>query len=181
MPAATRPQLSVFIATSLDGYIARPDGDLGWLEGAAREGEDYGYDTFMASVDALAMGRGTYDHVATMDPWPFAGRQLFVFTHRPAAARAGVVFWSTSVADAVAEWTRLGLRRVYVDGGQLISAFLAEGLVDDLTVTVVPRLLGDGLRLFHGGGVDQVLELRAVRPYPSGMVGLDYVRPPSAS
>jgi dihydrofolate reductase len=121
-----RPQLSVFIACSVDGYIATRDGHLNWLDAAAKADEDYGWDRFIASVDALAMGRGTYDHIADVDPWPFAGKQVFGFTHRPPAARDGVTFWSVSPAEAVAHWTEVGLRRVYVDGGHLISAFSVQ-------------------------------------------------------
>lgn len=171
-----RPRLSVFIACSADGYIATSDGDLGWLEAAARPDEDYGWEGFIASVDGLAMGRGTYDHLAGPDPWPFTGKPVFVFTHRPPAPRDGVTFWSVDPRHAVAAWTELGLRRVYVDGGRLISAFLAERLVDDLTITVVPLLLGEGLRLFHGHSAATSLLLQRVRSFPSGMVSLEYTR-----
>ena len=81
---AMRPLISVYIAASLDGFIARPDGSLDWLHAAALPEEDYGYDAFVAGVDALAMGRGTYDHIAHLQPLPFGGKPLFVFTHRAA-------------------------------------------------------------------------------------------------
>jgi dihydrofolate reductase len=171
-------RLSVFIASSLDGYIARPDGSLDWLDDAARPDEDYGYDAFIADVDALAMGRGTYDFIASIDPLPFGGRPLYVFTHRPPPPRDGVTFWSPSPVEALAAWNDEGLGRVYVDGGVLVSSFLAEGLVDDLTITVVPLLLGDGLRLFHGVPTSTWLALRDVTSFPSGMVNLRYDRRP---
>ena len=174
-------RLSVFIATSLDGYIARPDGNLDWLDAAARPDEDYGYESFIATVDALAMGRGTYDHIAAIDPLPFGGRPLYVFTHRPPAPREGVTFWSPSPLGALGAWGEAGLRHVYVDGGVLVSSFLAEGLVDDLTITVVPVLLGEGLRLFHPVSASTSLVLRDVTPFPSGMVNLRYDRPSSGS
>ena len=91
-------RLSVFIATSIDGYIATLDGSLDWLERAARPDEDYGFDEFLASVDALAMGRGTYDHIAHLDPLPFGERPVYVFTHRPPAPRAHVHFIRTDPA-----------------------------------------------------------------------------------
>ena len=145
-----RPRLSVNIARSVDGYIADADGSLDWLFArAALEGEDYGHAEFMSSVDGLAMGRGTWDFIADEPSLPFEGRPVFVFTHRDATAREGVHFWSRTPREAVAEWHEAGLDHVYVDGGRLISDFLAEGLVDDLTLTVVPVLLGSGSRLFH--------------------------------
>ncbi len=122
------------------------------------------------------MGRGTYDHIAGVDPWPFADKRVFVFTHRPPAARDGVTFWSVTPPDAVAEWTRLGLRRVYVDGGRLISAFLGEDMIDDLTITVAPVLLGEGLPLFHPNSGGGPLSLHGADVHPSGMVSLRYRR-----
>ncbi|MBK9737953.1 MAG: hypothetical protein IPO93_00190 [Actinobacteria bacterium] len=86
------PRVSVFIASSLDGFIATRDGSLAWLEAAAKEDEDYGFDAFLSSVDALAMGRGTYDHIAHLDPLPFGDRPVYVFTHRPPAPRPRVTF-----------------------------------------------------------------------------------------
>jgi dihydrofolate reductase len=171
--------LSVFIASSVDGYIARRDGGLGWLESAALPDEDYGYHEFLETVDALAMGRGTYDHIASIDPLPFGGRPLFVFTHRPPPPRAGVTFWRASPREALARWSEQGLRRVYVDGGRLISDFLAAGLIDDLVLTTVPLLLGDGLPLFHVLPGPVALELVDVRSWPSGFVNRTYARVPA--
>ena len=170
------PRLSVFIASSLDGYIATRDGKLDWLMSAAGSDEDYGYAAFMGTVDALAMGRGTYDFIADVSPWPFSGKQVFVFTHRPPAARQGVTFWAIPPSKALARWSEAGLQRVYVDGGRLIRAFLAEGLIDDLTITLVPRLLGDGIPLFRTLGRETRLLLQGSTVFPSGMVTLSYTR-----
>mgnify|MGYP001191486556 FL=1 len=170
------PQLSVFIASSLDGYIATVDDKLDWLMSAGAEGEDYGFEAFMASVDAIGMGRGTYNFIENMDPLPYRGQPLFVFTHRPPPERDGVTFWQPTPREAVDEWTRLGLKRVYVDGGNLISSFLAEGLIDDLLLTKVPILLGDGKRLFNPISRVTDLVLQDVQSFPSGMVNLRYQR-----
>ncbi|MGB8021867.1 MAG: dihydrofolate reductase family protein [Candidatus Nanopelagicales bacterium] len=169
-------RLSVFIASSIDGYIATPDGGLEWLEGAARADEDYGYDGFLASVDGLAMGRGTYEHIAHIDPLPFGGRPVFVFTHRPVAARDGVVTWDRSPQEAARAWADLGLTRVYVDGGQLISAFLAEGLIDDMVLMTAPVVLGQGRPLFHPFARTFGLKLDGVQTWPSGFVSRSYSR-----
>jgi len=170
-----RPHVSVYIAHSVDGYIADSEGSLDWL--FARAGDaDHGYAGFMAGIDRLAMGRGTWDVIADEPDLPFGGRPVYVFTGRPATAREGVTFWSRTPEEAVAEWRAAGLRHVYVDGGRLISDFLAAGLVDDLTLTVVPVLLGSGAPLFHDIPVSTSLRLDSVTPYPSGLVQLRYVR-----
>jgi dihydrofolate reductase len=166
----------VFVAATLDGYIADVGGSLDWLQAAAVEGEDLGYDELLATVDALAMGRGTYDYIVHLDPLPFGDRPIYVFTHRDAEPRDGVTFWAVSPAEAVRAWTERGFDRVYVDGGKLISSFLDVGLIDDLTVTVVPLLLGEGTPLFSPSPRVTPLELESVAGYPSGMAQLRYRR-----
>ena len=175
--ALGRPRVSVYIAHSVDGYIADSAGSLDWLfTRTALEGEDYGYEAHMASVDGLAMGRGTWDFIADEPSLPFDSRAVYVFTHRDAAPRDGVRFWSRTPHEAVAEWQAAGLTHMYVDGGGLISDFLAEGLVDDLTLTVVPVLLGSGSRLFHEIPTITSLVLESSQSYPNGVVQLRYRR-----
>ena len=171
--------MSVFIASRLDGYIATRDGSLAWFDEAASRDEDDGYESFLATVDALAMGRGTYDHIAYLDPLPFAGQPVFVFTHRPPPPRAGVTFWQESPGGALERWNGMGLNRVYVDGGALISQFLGQGLIDDLVLTKVPILLGDGIPLFHPLPASTRLRLEGVQSWPGGFVNLTYSRPQS--
>jgi len=172
-----RPLISVYIAASLDGYIARPDGSLDWLHAAASPDEDYGYESFLSGVDALAMGRGTYDHIAHIDPLPFGGKPVYVFTHRDSEPREEVTFWSVDPAVALTRWTELAYARVYVDGGVLIDAFMRAGLIDELTITVAPVLLGEGIPLFHAGVDQTALELVDSSTFPSGMVQLRYAIP----
>ena len=169
-------RLSVFIASSIDGFIATQSGSLEWLERAARPDEDYGYDAFMSTVDALAMGRGTYDHISNLDPLPFGDRPVFVFTHDPPQRRAGVTFWQAAPREALERWTEMGLARVYVDGGQLISAFLKAGLIDDMVLTKVPVLLGDGKPLFYPTANAAFMRLDGVQSWPSGFVNTSYSR-----
>lgn len=169
-------RLSVYLACSLDGFIATTGDRLEWLESLARADEDYGYEAFLTGVDGLAMGRRTYDHIAGHDPLPFGERPVFVFTRVAPPDRAGVTSWLVSPPEALTAWQSMGLTRVYVDGGALISSFLAEGLVDDLTITVVPVLLGSGRRLFHPGGRHTALTLTGVRSWPSGLAQLSYAR-----
>ncbi len=176
---SSRPRCSVFIASSLDGYIARADGSLDWLSIVEREGEDYGYREFLGAVDALVMGRKTYDTVLGFDEWPFAGKRCIVLTHaRPTSPRADEEFASGAPAALLEQLGRQGVRRVYVDGGAVIRQFLAAGLVDDLTLSVIPVLLGGGIRLFDTDPRCRApaasLRLSSARNFESGLVQLRY-------
>ncbi len=167
----------MFIASSIDNFIATEDGGLDWLESAAADGEDYGYDDFMSTIDGMAMGRGTWNHLESIDPLPFGDGRIYVFTHRPPQTeRPGVTFWERPPREAADEWTDLGLEHVYLDGGQLISSFLAAGLVDDLLLTKIPVLLGSERPLFSPIGRTTALVLDDVETFPSGIVNLRYSR-----
>jgi dihydrofolate reductase len=163
----------VFVGVSLDGFIARPDGALDWL--APFEGTEHGYRAFFESVDAVVVGRATYDVVLGFDAWPYAGKRVIVLTHRPPAPRHGEAFLAAAPAAVVARLAAEGVRRAYVDGGAVVSQFLAAGLVDDLTITVVPLVLGDGIRLFRAPLPERALHLAGVQAYPSGLAQLRYV------
>ena len=169
-----RPVACAFVATSLDGYIATESDDLDWLESAGSPNEDYGFQSFLNDVELVAMGRGTYNYIASIDPLPYGGRPVEVFTHRPPDPRPGVTFGSWTPGEAATRWTAKGLGRVYVDGGLLISQFLAAGLIDDLTITIAPILLGKGRRLFHRADNTTPLRLSSSKSFPSGMVTLRY-------
>jgi dihydrofolate reductase len=173
---------AVFIATSLDGYIARADGDIDWLVGRAEELGEVGYDAFIADIDCLVMGRGTYEKALSFDGWPYEGRRVFVLSTRVeqgADARVEVV---RDVAGAVAALVAAGARRVYVDGGRVIQSFLAAGLVHELTITTAPVLLGGGLPLFGPLDRDVSLGHRSTTVLGAGFVQSVYavVPPPPA-
>lgn len=165
----------VFIACSLDGFIAGLDDDLSWLGGSGGDpDEDYGYAAFMAETGALLMGRRTYDVVRGFDSWPYGDKPVFVATTRPSEAVAPSVRFVSGtpreLLDAVA--AEIGDRNVYLDGGALIRAFLDEGLVDELTVTLQPTVLGAGVPLFAGVRRRRSFELLSAVPYASGLVQL---------
>ncbi len=165
-------RFSVFIATSLDGFIARTSGELDWLKIVELPGEDYGFGELFATVDVLVIGRGTYDSVLGFGAWPYQGKRVIVMTHRPGAPRHGEEMFAGTAGELAA---RLGdARRVYVDGGQVIRQFLAAGLIDDLTISVIPIVLGDGIRLFSGGEGEHRLALQRQRAWPSGLVQVEY-------
>lgn len=173
-PQLDRPLCSAFIASSVDGYIAREDGGLDWLDAVQAEGEDYGFGEFFAAVDVLVLGRRTYDTVLGFDAWPYAGKRCIVLTHRPASARHGEEFSAEDPAALVARLGREGARRLYVDGGAVIRQFLAAGLIDDLTLSLIPVLLGRGIRLFTDSAPTTRLLVERVRSWPSGLVQLTY-------
>lgn len=167
-------QCSVYIAMSLDGFIARKDGSIDWLETAQKSGEDYGYARFHASIDTIVVGRKTYDQVLGFEPWPYAGKRCIVVTHRPPPSRHGEEFFGGAPAELVARLQREGTQRAYIDGGTVVQQFLAAGLIDDLTVSIIPVLLGEGIPLFGALGRDQPLRLVRAQSFQSGLAQLEY-------
>lgn len=172
--APRRPRCSVFIAVSVDGCIARSDGSVDWLAMVEQQGEDYGYKDFFDSVDALVVGRKTYDLALGFEPWPYSGKRCVVLTHRPPAPRHGEEFFDGRPETLVERLGREGVRRVYVDGGAVIQQFLGAELIDDLTLSVVPVVLGGGVPLFAKGGPEQRLVLEEARSWPTGLTQLRY-------
>ncbi len=166
---------SVFIGTSLDGFIARTNGALDFLP---EDAEPHGYDEFMASVDALVIGRKTYETVLAFDAWPYGDRRVFVLSTRPLAnppAGALVERMSAAPADIVSELSARGIKHIYVDGGITIQRFLEAGLIQRLIITRVPVLIGSGIPLFGALPRDIRLSHVATRQYPSGLVQSEYV------
>jgi dihydrofolate reductase len=166
---------SVFIATSVDGFIARADGALDWLP--AGGGEEHGYEAFISTVDALVIGRNTFETVLTFDTWPYGEKPVYVLSSRalaPTPPGAVVERMSGPPADIVSQLTARGVRHAYVDGGITIQRFLQAGLIQRLIVTRIPVLLGAGIPLFGVTGRDIVLTHVGTRQYPSGLVQSEY-------
>lgn len=168
------PRCSVFIAISLDGYIARPDGGIDWLSIVESPGEDYGFQEFFDSVDVVLLGRNSYDKVLGFPEWYYPNKRVIVLTHRPTESRHGEEFYSGDVETLVRQLGERGVRRVYVDGGIVIQQFLAAQLIDDLTISVIPILLGSGIPLFAAGAPEARLELESTQSWSSGLVQLRY-------
>jgi len=166
---------SVFVGTSVDGFIARPNGDLDFLPPGG--GEPHGYDEFIATVDALVIGRKTFETVLTFGTWPYGEKPVFVLSTRtlaPAPAGAIVERMFGDPAAIVAQLAARGIRHVYVDGGITIQRFLQAGLIQRLIITRVPVLIGAGIPLFGVTHRDIVLKHIATRQYASGLVQSEY-------
>jgi dihydrofolate reductase len=166
--------VSVFIGTSVDGFIARPNGELDFLPPG---GEPHGYAEFMESVDALVIGRKTYETVLAFETWPYDEKPVFVLSTRslaPAPAGAVVEHLSGEPAEIVSQLDARGIKHIYVDGGITIQRFLRAGLIQRLIITRVPVLIGDGVSLFGSLPHDVRLEHVATRYYPSGLVQTEY-------
>lgn len=174
-----RPRCSVFIATSLDGYIARSDGTLDFLSMVERPGEDYGFADFFASIDALVIGRNTYETALSFPEWPYAGKRCVVLTHRETPSVHGEQLFAGAPTALVEQLGLSGAQRLYVDGGAVIRQFLSDGLIDDLTLSIVPLLLGQGIALFGPDVPERRLVLESSKAYESGLVQLCYARPAS--
>ena len=169
-----RPSTAAFLGMSLDGFIAGPDDELDWLEREGGPPEDHGYAEFLASVDALLVGRRTWDVVSRFPAWPYEGKRVFVLTRRPAEPRHGERFLEGTPDQVLATLGDAGVRRVYVDGGRVVSQVLAAGLLDELTVSILPVLIGRGIRLFEDAGPERWLDLASSRAFAGGMVQLRY-------
>jgi dihydrofolate reductase len=168
--------VSVFIATSVDGFIARPNGDLDWLP--AEGGEPHGYNEFIAGIDAIVIGRKTFETVLAFPAWPYGDKRVVVLSSRPVdlSTTVGGVAEQMSgpPAEIVARLAASGSHHLYIDGGITIQGFLRAGLIQRLIVTRVPVLLGDGIPLF--GALPRDVRLRHISTghYPSGLVQSEY-------
>jgi dihydrofolate reductase len=168
---------SVFIATSIDGFIARPDGALDWLP--ADGGEPHGYTEFMATVDALVIGRKTFETVLTFGAWPYGKKPVVVLSTRPSELLVpeGAVCdaMTGTPQEVVARLHERGMKHLYIDGGVTIQRFLEAGLIQRLIITRIPVLLGSGIPLFGPLSRDIRLEHISTRSYRSGLVQSEYV------
>ena len=165
---------SVFVGTSVDGFIARADGTLDFLDHAGKE--PHGYDEFIATIDAIVMGRNTLETVLGFGRWPFT-KPVFVLSTRelPPLPHGGAVErLEGEPADIVAQLAARGIGSIYVDGGVTVQRFLEAGLIDRLVVSRVPVLIGAGIPLFGALSHDVVLRHVSTRAFASGLVQTEY-------
>lgn len=172
---------SVFVGVSLDGFIARPNGDLDWLMGeGGGDSAEYGYNEFIAGIDVIVMGRKSFEKVMTFDKWYYGGKRVVVLSSRPldlstAKARGAVIEQMAGTpGEIVFKLAAQGARHLYVDGGATIQAFLRAGLIQRLIISRLPVLIGQGVPLFGPLPRDVRLRHAATRTYPGGMVQSEY-------
>lgn len=169
------PKVVVFLGVSLDGFIAGPGGDLSWLADCASESPaETGYNDLMATTDALVLGRNTYDAVRSFNEWPFGTKPVYVLTHRPLNAGHGERAVQGSMEQVLRTVHESGARAVYLDGGDVVRQALQAHLVDELVLSWVPVVLGEGNRLFGEGLPPSCWRLTHSRGFQSGMVQASY-------
>lgn len=175
------PKCSVFIATSLDGFIARPDGSIDWLMKAnalAKPGEDCGYKAFIATIDCLVMGRCSFESILSFPEWPYKNLSVVVLSSKPIEIpkhlKDKVSASSESPPELVKRLSEKGLNHLYIDGGITVQRFLDHGLIHELTITVIPVLLGSGRPLF--GALHQDIPLKHIetQSFDGGFVQIKY-------
>lgn len=173
-------KVSLFIAMSLDGYIAKSNDDLSFLKLVEKEGEDYGYAKFTDSIDTLIIGRKTYDYVLKeVGPTHYDNgqRDIYVITRdqRPSVGRT--IFYSGNLDDLVQQLKSENGKNIYCDGGaEIINELLKSDLVDEFIISVIPVLLGNGTRLFKDGRPEQILEFKSAKTFETGLTQLHYIR-----
>ena len=162
----------------MDGFIARKNGDIDWLNTAGENGEDHGYREFISSIDLLVMGRHTYEKVLTFDSWPFKDKKVIVLStgspHLPEELSDKVQVLNQSPRDLLNTLSGYGVKHIYLDGGKTIQQFLKEGLVDEMTITTIPILIGEGLPLFGSLDQDMKFQLISSKYFKNGFVQSKY-------
>jgi dihydrofolate reductase len=175
------PECAVFVGVSLDGFIARPNGDLDWLMGeGGGDSAEYGYNEFIAAIDAIVMGRRTFEKVLTLGKWYYGDKRVIVMSHQPIdvsvvqARESAVEQMAGAPSEIVSKLAASGASRLYIDGGITIQQFLRAGLIHRLIISRLPVLIGQGIPLF--GSLSRDVLLRHIRTltYPGGMVQSEY-------
>lgn len=168
----------LYIACSVDGFIAREDGEIDWLSIVERKGEDYGYREFIDTVDTVIMGRKTYDKVLSFGiGFPHSDKECYVITSSRQGKDANVTFYNGKIADLISRLRKRDGKNIFIDGGSEIVALLrSQGLIDEYVISILPLLLGKGIRLFKDVAEEEQLRLVGHRTFASGLVQLSYRR-----
>lgn len=173
-------KLSVFIATSLDGYIAKPNDDLSFLKTVEKEGEDYDYAEFTATIDTIILGRKTYDYVLKeIGPSHYDNgeRNVFVITRTEKPGIGNTTFYTGNLSDLIQRLKSGRGKNIYCDGGaEIINELLKNDLIDEFIISIIPVLVGSGTRLFKDGRPEQQLELVNTKTFDTGLTQLHYRR-----
>lgn len=169
----------IFMAMSLDGFVARENHGLDWLLKQKTEGEDHGHEAFMETVDGLVVGSGSFRTMLTFDTWPY-DKPVIVLSRTlkpddiPKELRGNVRIRDQSPNEIMETLSDEGWKRAYIDGGKIVQSFMRAGLIADMTVTLVPILIGAGKRMFGPLNADVDLQLLQSRSFPSGLITSKY-------
>jgi len=173
-------KLSLFIATSLDGYIAKPNDDLSFLKLVEKEGEDYGYAEFTANIDTIILGRRTYDWVLReigTSHYDNGERNVYVITRTERQSVGKTKFYNGNLTELVQQLKSENGKNIYCDGGaEIVNELLISDLIDEFILSIVPVLVGNGIRLFKDGRPEQQLELVNTKTFDTGLIQLHYKR-----
>jgi dihydrofolate reductase len=173
------PEVIYYVASSLDGYIATPDGGVEWLSQFESGHEDYGYSAFYESVDACLLGSRTYEQTLAFGQPPCPAKRCWVFSGRDLPQQEGVIVSAREPREVVAEMDGLGVKRAWlIGGGELAASLRADGLITSYIVSIMPVILGQGIPLFARRGQQETLGLDSVRTYVDGVIQATY-RPAS--
>jgi dihydrofolate reductase len=166
----------LYIATSLDGYISKPNDDLSFLSIVQQEGEDYGYADFVKSVDTVILGRKTYDWVMThVYEFPHADKNSFIITRTARPSIGKTIFYTGKLRDLVLRLKSEQGKNIFIDGGaEIVNELLKENLIDEFIISVIPILVGNGIKLFKDGGHEQKLDLISTKQFDKGLIQLHY-------
>ncbi|HEY1044814.1 MAG TPA: dihydrofolate reductase family protein [Bacteroidia bacterium] len=168
----------VYIAASIDGYIAADNDDLSFLASVEKEGEDYGYADFVSTIDTVIMGRKTYEKVLSFGiPYPHSERKTYVITRTHQESKDSVEFYNGNLSELVSELKSKKGKNVFVDGGaQIVNEFLKLDLVDEIIVSYVPVVLGSGTKLFHSQGTSSKWKTKSAKQFETGLVQIHWER-----
>ena len=168
----------LYIATSLDGYIAKPNDDLDFLSIVQQEGEDYGYADFIKSIDTVILGRKTYDWVMTqVSEFPHADKNTYVITRTPKPSIGKTNFYTGKLNELINRLKADSGENIFIDGGaEIVNELLKENLIDEFIISVIPILVGNGTKLFKDGRPEQKLELLSTKQFKKGLTQLHYKR-----
>lgn len=168
----------LYIATSLDGYIAKPNDDLSFLSIVQQDGEDYGYADFVESVDTVILGRKTYDWVMTQVPeFPHVDKNSFIITRTARPSIGKTNFYTGKLKDLISRLKTEQGKNIFIDGGaEIVNELLKENLIDEFIISIIPILVGDGIKLFKDGRPELKLELLSTKQFDKGLTQLHYKR-----
>lgn len=169
-------KLIIYIAMSVDGYIAKPNGDISFLSLAEQNNEDYGYSEFVKSIDIVIVGRKTFESVLKMGyEYPHKDKDVYIITRTPQKNTGNLKYYSGDLHELVTKLKKEYGKHIYCDGGsEIVNELMKHDLVDELIVSVIPVVLGDGIPLFANGIKEKTLRLLGVKQYTTGLVQLHY-------